>query len=225
MMYYKLYKKNLLILLIVFLLVLTLPSCSSAVSFEKGYKQAQYSDTTYVLYTDNGDLTYWIPLPSPEQIQKVDRTDIFPISASSFDPVYATLETPANFLIISTNGESAIKDRSSIALKRVDLELSSVFETKYAGIQVKYANGVSESEKVIEEFISNKSTFTDIVGEEPNTTTQRPTDAIVYCTLYCTHPEIDYLVCKLTVLVSNDQYYLLVYPESNQEMYYLLNLQ
>ncbi len=217
-------KKAYLALLIILCLTALLSSCSHAVEFTKD--QATYNGETYDLYSVmSPNHTMWFPLPTEDQAKMIGRTAFWPIRATSYDPIVATNEEPADFLIICADGSTTVSKDHSVVLICSDLELPSVFETAFGSVKVvygEYGNDVPEK-KLSVEFPAG-TTFDDIVGDIPYIMYTAPKEWKYYCTLSCTHPEIDYLVCDFTVITANDKLYLRVTTESYEDIYYLLTL-
>lgn len=203
-------------------LILLLSSCSHAVKFTKD--QAIYNGETYDLYSVmSPDHTMWFPLPTEDQAKMIDRTAFWPVTVTSYDPIVATNEDPANFLIICADGSTSVSKDPAVVLIRSDIEFPSVFETDFGSISVTYGENVPENERYLSDFPAG-TTFESLVGDITNVIYSPPEGWEYYCTLRCTHPEIDYLVCDFTVITANDKLYLWVTTESYEDIYYLLIL-
>ena len=205
-------------------LTVLLSSCSPIIEFSTS--GMVYEGEVYDFCFIPPSYSNWYPLPSSDQCEMVGRTPFFPIGATSYDPVMATNETPANFLIICADGKAEVSKNSGFGFIRSGIELASVFETAFADIDViygEYGNDIPKN-KISYEF-SAGTTFDDIVGEMPYVLYTKPNDWDYYCTLRCTHPEINYLVCDFVVITANDNLYLRVTTETNEDIYYLLNFQ
>jgi len=210
-------KKKLFFLIPLLIMVSMLFSCSHPVEFNNDKDKLIFNNHHYVYYNENTTLTYWYPLPTPEQIEKIDTTK-FELSPWALKPIYATKEDTPNFIIVSYDKKN-ISEYWSTAYIRGNLRLSSVFETEYANVEAKYD---SVEKTVSFDNIPQNTKFDDMIdnSKEPQSELK---DAKYYCSLYCSYPEIEYLKCSFSIMRCGNEYYLVAYHEPNEATYYLFN--
>ena len=221
--------KKIYIFVLIILMVVSnvFSSCSHNVKFSDGFEECVYKDNVYVDFKNRDGATCWVPLPSPEQIKKVDLKQG---KAYKIDVVFSTLENPANFIIISYKAYQVeiIEQRPSHPYIREDIELTSVFDTPFGSVVAEYRDSVSKDEMYFNN-IPSGTTFTDLIGENNEGTREVPYGLKGYCDLYCSYPGMDYLKCIFSIVVAEGKYYLIVRTESEKrgldDTFYILDHQ
>lgn len=215
--------KVLSILLVCALCFCFFSSCSYSVNFDKDRKTALYKGNKYIFYNEGTSLTYWYPTPSPDQIEKIGKTE-FELSAWALKPIYATKEDEPNFIIVSYRGKN-ISEHFSYAFIREDIKLVSPFEITFDNMLASdnYYDGQTYDLKgfaslpsgiKFDDMIDKSITLSDVHANEIDE---------YYCTLFSTYPGIDYLRCTFTIVIIDGEYYLKAYHQPNEASYYLFN--
>ena len=219
--------RNASVILIILCLILSLSSCNRAVTFNKDFSECTYNGNSYISIKTTPERLCWYPLPSIDSVEKVDNYPLWPIWNASGDPIYATSEKSPNFLIINLAGEDSKEFNRTflIVLMRKDLELTSVYDTSYQKIIAEYSEGVRDEEKYFSNYPSGM-TFKDLIGDGEGISDFDLDGLEYYCTLHCTYPSIDYLMCDLLIWkeIITGRFYFQTYDESNQRILYPIKL-